>query len=73
MDEPDLESWLDTIGLSQYSEAIQEYGYTNLSVLLAADEEDIAEFAADPEIKMKKPSQKAFLKAFKKLKADEDA
>ena len=42
-------------------------------MLLAADEEDITEFAADPEIKMKKPSQKAFLKAFKKLKADKDA
>ena len=39
-------------------------------LLLAADEEDIAEFAADPEIKMKKPLQKAFLKEFKKLKAD---
>ena len=66
-DEPDLESWLDAIGLLQYVEAIQEYGYNNFKMLRVATEEDIIEMTEDADVKMKKPHRRLFVTEWKEL------
>ena len=67
---PELDAWLVKIGLAAYTAAIKEYAYTQISILLVAEEEDIVEMFADPDLKMKKPHQRAFLAAWKELMAE---
>jgi hypothetical protein len=63
-----MEGWLSTIGLSAYVEAIKDYGYTQISMLLDASEADIKEMAEDSDVGMKKPARKTMLVQWGKLK-----
>ena len=65
----DIDGWLDELGLSKYSGAVKEYGYEQLSILLAATEGDVLEMTEDGDVGMKKPARRAFLNGWEKLMA----
>eukprot|EP01047_Picozoa_sp_COSAG01_P008576 COSAG01_NODE_339_length_18653_cov_21.648378_14_plen_1072_part_00 len=64
---PQLDAWLNQIGMSGYSTQLKDYGYDQLKALLVASEADIAEMTRDADIKMKKPHRKLFLAEWKEL------
>ena len=62
-----LDEWLGRIGLSQYADAIKEYGYHQMSILQVATEEDIQEMVEDSDLAMKRPHRRAFMAEWKRL------
>ena len=65
----DIDGWLDELGLSKYGAVVKEYGYEQLSILLAATEDDVMEMTEDGDVGMKKPARRAFLAGWEKLMA----
>mmetsp|Transcript_54462 Transcript_54462/g.88213 ORF Transcript_54462/g.88213 Transcript_54462/m.88213 type:complete len:1184 (+) Transcript_54462:4197-7748(+) len=69
----EIDDWLSSICLQEYTTVIKEYGYDSFKSLDAASEEEMLAMMQDDDLAMKKPHRSLLMKEWKLRVAGQDA